>query len=86
MIMDNRELLVDMGLDEAIVFDSPEYDDAIIGVTHDNRVVYSFTGMVRLLEARDDMKECEAVEFIEYNTIGALAGIENGPIVVFDLE
>lgn len=40
-VVSKRELLEE----EMIVFDSPEYDDAIIGTTHDGRVVYDFEKM-----------------------------------------
>ncbi len=81
-----RQALCDMGLEDAIVFDSPDYNDAIIGVTHDDRVVYSHSLMVRCLVAEDGMTEEEAVEFIDYNTLGSLPYIgDKGPVVVFDL-
>ena len=80
-----RQALCDMGLDEAIVFENPDFSDAIIGITHDDRVVYSYGLMVRCLIAENDMTEEEAVEFIDYNTIGALPYMgETGPVVVFD--
>ena len=30
----NRDLLVEMGREELIVFENPDYDSAIIGVSH----------------------------------------------------
>ena len=85
--MDKRELLCDRGLEDAVVFDSPDYDDAIIGVTHDDRVVYSYPAMVRILQERDEMTEEEAQEFIDYNTIRAIPyGGENPPVVMYPIE
>ena len=34
--MKNREILCDMGYNESIVFENPDYDSAIIGITEDN--------------------------------------------------
>lgn len=79
-----REALCNMGYEDAIVFENPSYDDAIIGVT-DGRVVYDFDKMVECLVNDEDMSEEEAIEFIEYNTIRALPYIENAPIVMFSI-
>lgn len=38
----NREILDEMGYSDSVVFDSPEYDDAIMGVDSNGRVVYSY--------------------------------------------
>lgn len=37
--MKNRDLLLEMGYEDSIVFENPDYDEAIIGVTEDGRVV-----------------------------------------------
>lgn len=77
-----RDILCDMGYEDAIVFDGPDYDDAIVGVTDDGQVVYDFDLMVKCL-VDQGMTEIEAVDFIGYNTIRALpyAG-ENPPIIM----
>ena len=82
--MNKREAICDMGYEEAVVFDNPDYDDAIVGVTDDGNVVYDFDAMVKILVDRDGMTDEEAVDFISYNTIRAIpyAG-PNHPIVMF---
>lgn len=80
----NRELLNELGYEDLVVFENPDYDDAIIGVSHDDRVVYSFEKMVKCLIEEDGMTDEEAVEFIEYNTIRAIPYFPNGPIVLMD--
>lgn len=77
-----REILCDMGYDDSIVFDGPDYDEAIVGVTDEGQVVYDFELMVKCL-VDQGMTELEAIDFIEYNTIRALpyAG-ENPPIIM----
>lgn len=85
---ERRELLNELGLEESIVFENPDYDSAIIGYdANDNRVVYDFEKMAEHLMDNDGMTYEEAVEFIEYNTIRAIpyAG-QNGPIVVLNIE
>ena len=83
----NRLLLCDLGYEESIVFRNPDYDSAIIGVTHDGRVVYEYNKMVEDLMNEDDMTEIDAVDFIDYNTIRSLpyAGDE-GPIIMYMLD
>lgn len=78
--------LEDLGCDELIIFGNGEYDDAIIGVTTDNRVVYDFDLMVECLVKRDNCDEIDAVEWIEYNTIRSLPYMEGAPIVMYPLR
>lgn len=59
--MANRDLLEE----DMVVFSDPEYDDAIIGTTHDGRVAYDYDLMVGILMERDRMTWEEAVEFID---------------------
>ena len=77
-----RDALCDMGHEEAVIFDGPDYDEAIIGVTDEGLVVYDYDKMVQILVERDGMEEMEAIEWIEYNTIRALPYVENAPIVM----
>ena len=85
--MTNREMLADMGYEDSIVFENPDYDDAIVGVSEDDRVIYDFDLMVRCLMAEDDMTEPEAIEFIEYNTLRSLPFAGDGaPIVMYGLD
>lgn len=78
--------LEDLGCDELIIFGNGEYDDAIIGVTTDNRVVYDFDLMVECLVKRDNCDEIEAVEWIEYNTIRSLTYVEGAPVIMYPLR
>ena len=84
--MDKRKILCDMGYENAIIFDNPDYDTAIIGVSEDGRVVYDYDEMVLYLMDGDGMTEEEAEDFINYNTIRSLpyAG-EGAPIIVYSL-
>lgn len=82
----NREILDEMGYTDSIIFTNPDYDDAIIGVSHDDRVIYDYDKMLEHLMAHEDMTDEEAADFISYNTIRSIpyAG-ENAPIVMFGL-
>lgn len=83
----NREILDDMGYTDSIIFTNPDYDDAIIGVSHDDRVIYDYDKMLEHLITNEDMTDEEAADFISYNTIRSIpyAG-ENAPIVMYGIS
>lgn len=71
--------------EEALVFDNASYDNSIIGITFDDRAIYSFERMIQEYMSDNDCDEIEAIEWIEYNTIGALpyAG-DKAPMIVYE--
>ena len=82
----NREILVEMGYEDSVVFENPDYDRGIVGVDTDGHVIYDFEIMVECLMDEDGMTYEEAVEFIEYNTIRALPYIPEHPIILYHIE
>lgn len=82
----NREILADFGYEDAIIFENPDYDSAIIGISDDNRVIYDYDKMVEYLVDVEGMDAIDAADFIGYNTVRALpyAG-ELGPIIMYGL-
>lgn len=42
MSRENKELLVEMGYEDAVVLENPDYDSAIIGVSESGRVIYDY--------------------------------------------
>lgn len=83
--MTDKELLADNGYEDVVVFENFSYDGCLIGVTSDNRAIYSFSKMVEWLIKNEEFTEEEAVEWIDYNTIRACNYIKEAPIVMFDL-
>lgn len=71
--------------EQPIILDSMAYDRSIVGVTDDNRLIYSYQKMVEELMEDEGWSEEEAVEWIDYNTIRALpyAG-PKAPIILYD--
>jgi hypothetical protein len=82
-----REKLLDLGYEDIIIFENESYDDALIGVSHDERAIYSFEKMIEWLVEKDGITQEEAIEWIEYNTIRAIpyAG-SKAPIVMYDIN
>lgn len=67
-----RDVLCDMGGEDAVLFENPNFDAAIIGVTEDGRAVYDYDLMIRVLQIEDGMSAEDAADFISYNSIRAL--------------
>lgn len=85
--MKNKDILMDQGFENFIIFENPDYDSAIIGITENNQVVYDYEKMIEHLMQEDDMDYEEAVDFISYNTIRSLpyAG-EGAPIIMYSIR
>jgi hypothetical protein len=69
---------------EAMMADG--FDRAIIGYCHDivagcDRIVYDYEKMVRVLIKRDKMTREQAVEFLDFNVLGAYMG-KNTPLYI----
>lgn len=77
--MNIREILPE----GAIILDNSAFDNSIIGVTLDRRLIYDYDKMIEELIEDDGMSFDEAMEWIDYNTIRALpyAG-SMAPIIV----
>ena len=84
--MKNRELLSEMGYEDSVVFESPDFDDAIVGVSESGNVIYDYELMVKSLVENEGMSEIDAIEWIDYNTIRSISYFPNPkPIVMYDL-
>ena len=85
--MKNKDILMDQGFENFIIFENPDYDSAIIGITEDNQVVYDYDKMIEHLIQEDDMDYEEAVDFISYNTIRSLPYTgEGAPIIMYSIR
>lgn len=82
-----KDLLNEMGYNDTVVFENPSYLKAIIGISDDGALCYSYEKMVQCLMEEDKMEEEDAMEFIDYNTIRALSYASSmgvRPIVVYN--
>lgn len=79
-----EDKIEELGFEEVIIFENPDYKDAFIGVSDEGRAVYDYDLMVKCLMEEDDMDELEAREFIDYNTLRAIPYFGNkAPIVLY---
>lgn len=84
--MTAEEKLLDNGYEGVKCFSNFSYDDALIGVTTDDRAVYSYSKMLDWLIEKEGFTYEEAEDWIDYNTIRALPyGGADGPIIMYDL-
>lgn len=83
-----RDLLCELGLEDSVVFESPDYEDAIIGWDENSgRIIYDYEKMVECLMNEDGMEYDEAAEFIDYNTVRACPYMgERAPIILKSIE
>lgn len=81
------ERLADAGYEDVVILDNFSYDDALIGITTDNRAVYDFEAMVEWLMVTEGWSLEDAVEWIEYNTIRALPYMgPEGPVIFYRVD
>ena len=74
--MEENVLLMD-GFEEAFIGYSQRINEPVLAV-------YSWEKMVDVLMTRDGMSDAEAMEYIDYNCLGAWVG-EQTPIIVMPL-
>lgn len=80
-----RQSLLDNGYEGTVFFRNPDFVDAIIGITDDGRLVYSYDLMVESLENEGWTSE-DAIEWIKYNTIRALPYMgDKAPVVMMSI-
>lgn len=89
--MDIGGKLVDAGFDDVVYF--PDFgEECVIGVSSDDRVVYSFDKMVEYL-VNNGMSDIDAIDWIEYNTLRSIPYLDNridgkgrAPIVMYSRD
>lgn len=76
--------LIEQGRKESVFFTNPDFLEAIIGMSDDGRLVYSYSRMVESLMLKEKMSYEDAVEFIDYNTVRSIPYMgTNAPIIVY---
>lgn len=84
--MNAEERLIEYGYEGVKYLVDESYDDALIGVSEDDRAIYDFGLMIEWLMNKYDWSETESIEWIEVNTLRALPYMgEGAPIIMFPL-
>jgi len=82
-----KDLLNELEYKDTVVFENPSYLKAIIGLSDDGALCYSYEKMIECLMEEDGMDYEGAMEFIDYNTIRALpyaSSMGVRPVVVYN--
>ncbi len=81
-----KQYLLERGCEDTVFFEQPDYITAIIGISEDDRLVYSYTEMTEYLITTEGMSYEDACDWIDFNTIRALPYMgEYAPIISFDI-
>ena len=64
-------------LNQIIILEGDEFANGFIGLSVDNRVVYSYDRLVDSLSRSNNWTTDEAIEWLEYNTIRSLPYLGN---------
>lgn len=85
--MKAEERILNAGYEDVVYLTNYSYDDALIGISEDNRAVYDYNKMLKWLVETEKFTEEEAIEWIDYNTIRALPYMgEKAPIIMYPIE
>ena len=82
--MTAKERIENEGYEDVIIYDNPSYDDALIGITSDNRAVYDYDKMIEWLVANEEMNYEEAADFICWNDSFYYG--EGYPLIIYLLD
>ncbi len=82
-----KDILCERGYEDAVVLESPDYLSAIVGVSDDGRVIYDYEKMTQCLMETEGMDYEEAMEFVNFNTLGAIPYMgDKRPIILNKIE
>lgn len=81
-----KQMLVDRGMEGVVLFESPAFSKAFVGLSSDDRAIYDYHKMVQCLVDEDGMTEEDAEDFIAYNTVRSLPYQPNSPIILYPIE
>ena len=82
-----RQILEDFNYnEESVFFKEPDYDDAIIGVDENGRIIYSYSEMVRFVMNNYGCNYEDACDFVDFNAVNSLCNLINGPIIVYNTD
>lgn len=84
--MNIKDIIEGMGLDTPVMV-MDDYDEAVIGMTLDNRLIYSLDKIRQILMDVDGMTQEDAEDYISYNIVGSInPNDDRYPILAYDLN
>ena len=81
-----KEWLEDQGYEESIVFESPSYRNAVLGISEDGRVIYSERIIIEDMMIDEGMDLESALDYFSYNLLRSLPYMgKMAPIILHDV-
>ena len=81
-----KDWLVEQGYEESIVFESPTYRNAVLGISEEGRVIYSERIIIEDMMIDEGMELEEAIDHFEFNLLRSLPYMgEMAPIILHDI-
>lgn len=81
--LDIRENMIPWG---TVILDNPAFDNSIIGITFDDRLIYCYELMVEELMQDWGWDDLDVMEWLDYNTVRAIPYFgEKAPIIVSEI-
>ena len=81
---ETERILIEKGYEGTMFVTGFSYDDALVGVTTDRQAVYDYDRMVEWLVGKEGFEDdIEAMEWIDYNTLGAVPYYGSAAPVIF---
>lgn len=70
----------------AKLFNNPDFDNSIIGISQDNRIVYDLDKMIEEFMQDNGCSYTTALEYIGYNTLRVLEYYKDAPILIKNIN
>ena len=70
--------------EETFLLTNHSYDHSIVGFTEDGKVIYSLEKMIEEYMEDEECSREEAIEWIEYNTLGGLSPANGRIVILYD--
>ena len=75
-----------MGYEGTAYFTNPSFDDAILGVSDDGKLIYDYDLMLDYMVNKEDCSYEDAIDWVEYNTIRTIPYMGGkAPIIMYRL-
>lgn len=86
-VEDLNSFLIERGEEGTAYFTNPDFIDALIGISDDGRLIYSYEKMVESLMLSEGIGHEAAAEFIDYNTVRTIPYMgDKSPIILYLIE
>ena len=83
-----EEYIEENGFNLSVYFTNPNYASAIIGISTEGNIVYSYERMIDYLMKTDDMTYEDAVDWIDYDVVRSIPYIQKMgtmPIIIYEV-